>query len=69
MTTLLKHAVSGNRRRWTDEVFDLDLSYITERVIAMGLPSTGLEAYARNDINEVRNSVVLSLVLASPFVV
>ena len=30
--------VSGNRTRYVDEEFDLDLTYVTERVIAMAFP-------------------------------
>lgn len=36
-----------------DDEFDLDLCYITQHVIAMSLPSTGLEKYYRNPINDV----------------
>ncbi len=35
------------------EDFDLDLTYITPRVIAMGLPSFGVEAQYRNQGSEV----------------
>jgi phosphatidylinositol-3,4,5-trisphosphate 3-phosphatase and dual-specificity protein phosphatase PTEN len=33
---------------------DLDLSYITDHVIAMGYPSRGLEALYRNQLGEVK---------------
>jgi phosphatidylinositol-3,4,5-trisphosphate 3-phosphatase and dual-specificity protein phosphatase PTEN len=33
---------------------DLDLSYITDNIIAMGYPSEGLEAYFRNDYKTVK---------------
>ena len=35
---ILKRLVSRNRNRYQDNRFNLDLSYITNRVIAMGLP-------------------------------
>ena len=34
-------------RAWQDG-FDLDLSYITPRLVSMGFPSTGKEAIYRN---------------------
>ena len=34
--------------------YDLDLTYITHRVIAMGFPSTGAEGIYRNPLPEVQ---------------
>ena len=48
-----KHLVSKKKRRYQDSEFDLDMAYITDRVIAMGYPSVGLEAIYRNDVNDV----------------
>jgi protein-tyrosine phosphatase len=53
MINFIKHKVSQNRKRYIDEKYDLDLSYITPKIIAMGLPSSGINAYYRNDENEV----------------
>jgi protein-tyrosine phosphatase len=50
---VLRKLVSGRRRRYKDDMFDLDLSYISARVIAMGFPATGLEATYRNEVKEV----------------
>ena len=36
-----------------DESFNLDLTYITPQIIAMGLPSEGIEAAYRNPIGQV----------------
>jgi hypothetical protein len=40
-TKLARNLVSKQKRRYTQDGFDLDLSYITECIIAMGIPSEG----------------------------
>ena len=49
----IKHLVSKKKRRYQDSEFDLDMAYITDRVIAMGFPSVGVETMYRNDVNDV----------------
>jgi hypothetical protein len=55
--TMAKHFVSGNRTRYVDDGYDLDLSYITERVIAMAFPGEDLvgafSAVIRNSLRRV----------------
>lgn len=49
----IRYEVAMNKRRYQDTRFDLDLTYVTNRVIAMGLPSIGNEAMYRNPLGEV----------------
>ena len=49
----LKRLVSKKKRRIENEFFDLDMSYITKRIIAMGYPSSGFEAIYRNNVADV----------------
>ncbi|XP_071446337.1 phosphatidylinositol 3,4,5-trisphosphate 3-phosphatase TPTE2-like [Hetaerina americana] len=49
----LRQAVSQNKRRYQKDGFDLDLTYVTTRVIAMSFPSSGFMSMYRNPIKEV----------------
>lgn len=48
-----RQMVSQNKRRYQKDGFDLDLTYVTERVIAMSFPSYGKMSLYRNPIEEV----------------
>ncbi|KAF0690634.1 Aste57867_17983 [Aphanomyces stellatus] len=50
---VLRNAISGSRNRYTQDGFDLDLTYIHDRVMAMGYPATGVEKTYRNDVSDV----------------
>lgn len=50
----LKRIVSKKKRRFESQYFDLDLAYITRRVIAMGFPSTGCETLYRNSLKDLK---------------
>ncbi|CAI5449691.1 unnamed protein product [Caenorhabditis angaria] len=45
--------VSQNRRRIKTDGFDLDLTYITDRIIAMGYPANATEALYRNSMKHI----------------
>lgn len=49
----LRAKVSKDRNRFQDDENDLDLSYITDDIIAMGFPSSGIETLWRNSIDDV----------------
>jgi phosphatidylinositol-3,4,5-trisphosphate 3-phosphatase/dual-specificity protein phosphatase PTEN len=53
MIDFLRKKVSGHKIRYQESGFDLDLSYITSRVIAMSLPGEGLQRIYRNSIDSV----------------
>ena len=45
--------VAGSKSRFTEDDFDLNLTYITDRLIAMGLPAeASLVKMTRNPISE-----------------
>nr|XP_051696855.1 phosphatidylinositol 3,4,5-trisphosphate 3-phosphatase TPTE2-like isoform X33 [Oryctolagus cuniculus]XP_051696856.1 phosphatidylinositol 3,4,5-trisphosphate 3-phosphatase TPTE2-like isoform X34 [Oryctolagus cuniculus] len=50
---LTRRLVSENKRRYRRDGFDLDLTYITDRIIAMSFPSSGKQSFYRNPIKEV----------------
>eukprot|EP01129_Flabellula_baltica_P007688 TRINITY_DN3002_c0_g1_i3.p1 TRINITY_DN3002_c0_g1~~TRINITY_DN3002_c0_g1_i3.p1 ORF type:complete len:688 (+),score=107.66 TRINITY_DN3002_c0_g1_i3:27-2066(+) len=45
--------VSGDKYRYTEHGYNLDLTYITDRIIAMGIPGENIVSMWRNDINHV----------------
>ena len=53
MTSGVRKLVSKKKRRFVQDGFDLDLSYITEQLIAMGYPCTGAETVYRNPASKV----------------
>ena len=50
-----KRLVSKKKRRLQTELFDLDMCYITKRIIGMGFPSTGCETFYRNSLSETKS--------------
>eukprot|EP00727_Mastigamoeba_balamuthi_P002341 m51a1_g12103 putative lim-type zinc finger-containing protein (540) ;mRNA; r:257-3202 len=53
MAVVMRKLVSKKKRRFEWGGFDLDLSYITDRIIAMGFPSESIEGLYRNKMTDV----------------
>ena len=50
----LRRAVSTKKRRYDEDGYKLDLTYLTPRIIVCGFPATGVEHLYRNPRNELR---------------
>ena len=57
----IRKLVSGNRRRFTEDGVNLDLTYITPNIMAMSYPSSGLESMYRNPIEKVGQKIIVYL--------
>jgi len=53
MANALKTLVSKKKNRLIEDGFNLDLTYINDRIIAMGFPSENLESIYRNSMGDV----------------
>ena len=58
MFNYIRTIVSGDKNRFIDRTFDLDLSYITPRLIAMAFPGAKLETFYRNPIDQVAKFLI-----------
>eukprot|EP01023_Acetabularia_acetabulum_P050073 TRINITY_DN5384_c0_g1_i1.p1 TRINITY_DN5384_c0_g1~~TRINITY_DN5384_c0_g1_i1.p1 ORF type:complete len:553 (+),score=81.58 TRINITY_DN5384_c0_g1_i1:162-1820(+) len=48
----VRRIVSKGKRRFVQNGFDLDLAYVTDRIISTSFPATGTQALFRNSMNE-----------------
>lgn len=53
MAAFLRKLVSQNKHRHQADGYDLDLTYLTDQIICMGLPAAGPESLYRNPIEQV----------------
>lgn len=53
MVSLIREIVSGKKNRLKDAGYNLDLTYICPRILAMSFPGSGLEITFRNNIEDV----------------
>lgn len=53
LQTGVRQLISQNKRRYQQDGFDLDLTYVTNRVIATSFPSSGVWSLYRNPIEKV----------------
>lgn len=49
----IRTLVSGKKNRFVDRKYNLDLTYVTPRIIAMAYPASGIEVVFRNSIDTV----------------
>ena len=52
----IRKLVSGNRRRFVDDDYSLDLTFITPQIIAMSYPASWPESNWRNPVDKVSGS-------------
>ena len=53
MITMIRKIVGGPKKRTVWKEMDLDLTYITDRIVAMAFPASGIEKTYRNSIKDV----------------
>ena len=54
----LRKIVSGKRNRFEYKDFNLDITYITFKILAMSFPAHGVESFYRNNISKVKSQPI-----------
>ncbi len=49
----IREIVSGPKKRYKQDGLNLDLTYITKRIVVMSYPASGFESLYRNPIADV----------------
>ena len=49
----LREIVGGPKNRYKENGYNLDLTYITPRIIGMAFPASGIEKLYRNNIDTI----------------
>lgn len=57
----LRKIVSGPKNRFKEDGYNLDLTYVCTRLIAMSYPASGVESVYRNPIDKVRKDDIKEL--------
>jgi phosphatidylinositol-3,4,5-trisphosphate 3-phosphatase and dual-specificity protein phosphatase PTEN len=53
MIDFIRELVGGPKNRFRENGFNLDLTYISSRIIAMAFPASGIEKLYRNSIDTI----------------
>lgn len=62
--------MSGSRRRFIDDEFDLDLTYICKnKIIVMSFPATGVKTQWRNDARLVSHILFIYITRSKSFLI
>ena len=54
----IREKVSGSKNRYKVNGYNLDLTFVTTRIIAMAYPASGIEITYRNNINDVKFFII-----------
>ncbi|KAL0484392.1 phosphatidylinositol-3,4,5-trisphosphate 3-phosphatase [Acrasis kona] len=60
LTNFIRTLVSGDKVRYQSNGYNLDLTYITDRIIAMAFPGENFEGLYRNHVDSVSNMLKLA---------